>query len=261
MRQLMQTEPMPLGEVELLNFQPAGISQEIDDFIYLISHDVRGSVRALLELPQWIVEDLEEEGFEVKGQVGVNFEMLNRHTGRLDRMLVDLLAFSRIGRMQQCRRMLICQALDAVLEEFDLPLGFKVKRRLDCESLIIGDRDILTLLNALLINSIKHHDKDTGTIIVTTEETENTVSISIADDGPGIPREYSERVFAAMTTLKPRDEVEGSGMGLAKVRKISRFYGGDALVDASPYGRGTQVTATFRKNPHSTNKGIDVDSR
>ena len=50
-----------------------------------------------------------------------------------------------------------------------------------------------------------------------------------------------------MTPLKPRDEVEGSGMGLANVRKIARLYGGDATVGLSPYVEGTQVKGSFKK--------------
>lgn len=244
----MQVESsLTVGTRHAGNQSSQGASQEIEDFIYLISHDVRSSVRALLELPQWIVEDLEKEGFEVKGEVASNIELLNRHTGRLDRMLVDLLTFSRVGRMQKSADINLNDALTSVLEELDLPASFKIRRCLDCGTVRIGERDILTLLNALLVNSYKHHDKESGTIIVTSEDTPQFVRISVADDGPGIPPQYAERVFGAMTTLKPRDEVEGSGMGLANVRKIAQCYGGDAMVSASPYGKGTQVTVTLHK--------------
>lgn len=233
------------------NLTSAGNSQDIEDFIYLISHDVRSSVRALLELPQWIVEDLEQEGFEIKGPVETSLELLNRHTGRLDRMLVDLLAFSRIGRMQNVCKVDLGDALAEVLEEFELPSGFTIKQQLDCGHVQIGERDVLTMLNALIGNAVKHHDRDEGTIIVTSQENADLITLAVADDGPGIGDEYSERVFGAMTTLKPRDEVEGSGMGLASVRKIARFYGGDASVGHSPYGKGTQVKVSFQKEPNS----------
>jgi signal transduction histidine kinase len=224
-----------------------GSSQDIEDFIYLISHDVRSSVRALLELPQWIVEDLEQEGFEIKGPVKNSIELLNRHTGRLDRMLVDLLAFSRIGRMQKIGRVNLTEALAEVLEGFELPNGFVIKQQFDHGYLQVGERDILTLLNALIGNAVKHHDREEGTITVTSQKAGDVTTLTVADDGPGIGDEYAERVFGAMTTLKPRDEVEGSGMGLANVRKIARLYGGDATVGLSPYVEGTQVKVSFKK--------------
>lgn len=68
-------------------------SGEFEDFIYLISHDVRNSVRALIELAQWIADDLAEAGVKIEGQVAETIDLMNTHTGRLDRMLVDLLTF------------------------------------------------------------------------------------------------------------------------------------------------------------------------
>lgn len=216
-------------------------SQDIEDFIYLISHDVRSSVRALLELPQWIAEDLEEAGFKVDGQVASSIELMNRHTGRLDRMLVDLLTFSRIGRMQTVCQVDVATALDEVLDEIKLPAGFEIIRALECATLVIGERDVLTLLNALISNAIKHHDKPTGRIVIATRSEADILVISVCDDGPGILADYHERVFGPMTTLRPRDEVEGSGMGLANVQKIATLYGGSAAVRPSPYGTGTNI--------------------
>jgi len=219
---------------------PVG-SQDIEDFIYLISHDVRSSVRALLELPQWITEDLQEAGFPVSGQVEASIALMNRHTGRLDRMLVDLLAHSRIGRMQTLTDVSLTAALDTVLDEVQVPTGFDVVRHLEHDPIRIGDRDILTLLAALVLNGFKHHDRAQGRIVVTSVRDGDQIVIGVSDDGPGIADEFREKVFGAMTTLRPRDEVEGSGMGLANVRKIARLYQGDATIGPSRHGRGTCV--------------------
>ena len=225
-------------------------SQGIEDFIYLISHDVRSSVRALLELPQWIAEDLKEAGFKVDGQVASSIDLMNRHTGRLDRMLVDLLTFSRVGRMQTVCAIDLNAALDDVMEEVKMPAGFTLTRELECTQMVIGDRDILTLLNALIANAIKHHDKPSGRIVVASHRIGSEVIISVCDDGPGIQEEFHERIFGPMTTLSPRDEVEGSGMGLANVRKIATLYGGTAAVRASPNGAGTNIEVRLvQENP------------
>ncbi|AXI41170.1 hypothetical protein C1J02_03720 [Sulfitobacter sp. SK011] len=218
-----------------------GPSQDMEDFIYLISHDVRSSVRALLELPQWIAEDLEEAGFKVDGQVASSIELMNRHTGRLDRMLVDLLTFSRIGRMQSVCSVDLETALDEVMEEIKLPSGFTLIRALECEHILIGDRDILTLFNALITNAIKHHEKSTGRIVVASRRAGPEMIISVCDDGPGIPEEFHDRILGPMTTLRPRDEVEGSGMGLANVSKIATLYRGTVAVLPSSYGCGVCI--------------------
>lgn len=228
-------------ELTMPVLENSGNAQDIEDFIYLISHDVRASVRALLELPQWIAEDLEDAGFKLEGPVAASIDMMNRHTGRLDRMLVDLLTFSRVGRMQDMRRNDVAAALETVLEEVKLPAGFTISHDLRCSHVMMGDRDILTLLDALIQNAIKHHDKPSGLVHVTTAQKGDEVIIGVADNGPGIPAEFRERVFGAMRTLKPRDEVEGSGMGLANVSKIASFYGGAARILESPFGRGALI--------------------
>ena len=226
-------------------------SQDIEDFIYLISHDVRGSVRALLELPQWIAEDLEDAGIKVEGPVASSIELMNRHTGRLDRMLVDLLTYSRIGRMQDVHEIALDDALDEVLEEMSVPSGFTVVRALDCPTVHMGDRDLLTLLNALIVNGFKHHDRSRGRIIVGSHRENDRIVLTVTDDGPGIPAEYCERVFGPMTTLRPRDEVEGSGMGLANVRKIAVHYGGHTVIAPSLHGRGSQVQVYLPAMPNT----------
>ena len=236
----MQSEMSPVRAEPIVR-APVGASQEIEDFIYLISHDVRASVRALLELPQWIAEDLEESGVQVPGNVASSIELMNRHTGRLDRMLVDLLAFSRVGRMQKTEKILLSVALQDVLEEMRIPAGFSVKHHFEHPLVWLGSKDVMVLLRALISNAVKHHDKDHGRVLVSSRREGGFVLLSVSDDGPGIDEDSHERVLAPMTTLRPRDEVEGSGMGLAISNKIALHYGGSMRVMSSPYGRGTQI--------------------
>ncbi|MBW4710616.1 HAMP domain-containing histidine kinase [Roseobacter sp. YSTF-M11] len=216
-------------------------SKDFEDFIYLISHDVRNSVRALIELPQWIAEDLTEAGVKIDGSVAESIELMNKHTGRLDRMLVDLLTFSRVGRMQNVEEVQIDAALSEVLEEIHIPQGFTVLRALDCDVLKIGERDIMTLLTALISNAVKHHDRTIGKIVVACYRDRHEVVLTVRDNGPGIPAGYHERVLGAMTTLRPRDEVEGSGMGLAITRKIALLYEGSVSIKEISEGRGTTI--------------------
>lgn len=223
-------------------------SQDIDDFIYLMSHDVRASVRALLELPQWIVEDLEEAGVDVSGSVGETIEMMNRHTARLDRMLVDLLAYSRIGRMQGMDLVDVDGALDEVLGVLTIPKGFHVSRNIACRYCLIGQQDILTLWSALIGNAVKHHHLSSGHITLATRAEGDMIRFTVCDDGPGIPEEFRAKVLGAMTTLRPRDEVEGSGMGLANIRKIAEHYSGTVSLSAAEPGQdGLRVDLLLRR--------------
>ena len=220
-------------------------AQEFEDFIYLISHDVRNSVRALIELPQWIEEDLEAEGVLVHGSLAENIALMNVHTRRLDRMLIDLLIYSRIGRMQASELIEWDGVIGAVLDQVKISEKFKVLTDFRAPHFRIGSTDALTLVSSLLSNAVKHHDRDGGVIQLGTHERDGRHVFTIRDDGPGIPLAYREKAFEVMTTLRPRDEIEGSGMGLANVRKIVKLYG--ARIDwlATDDARGCHIAISF----------------
>lgn len=220
-------------------------SKEFEDFIYLLSHDIRNSVRALLEVPQWIQDDLIEAGYRINAPLQENLALMNTHTRRLDRMLIDLLVYSRAGRMQVVKTVDIAESVAIVLDQLTIPPGFEVDLDLKCNEIRLGDRDVLTLFSSLISNAIKHHDQREGKVLVTSARRAGDCVITITDDGPGIPEKYRDRVFEVMTTLKPRDEVEGSGMGLALVRKIVELYGGEIGWLAPPNGRGTSIELRF----------------
>jgi signal transduction histidine kinase len=74
------------------------------------------------------------------------------------------------------------------------------------------------------------------------------VQFSVRDDGPGIPEKHRTKIFGLFTTLKRRDEVEGSGMGLAFTQKVVRQLGGKIDV-VGPEGRGITFAFTWPKGP------------
>ena len=97
-------------------------------------------------------------------------------------------------------------------------------------------------------NAIKHHDRSVGSVDVDVADCGDHWRFSVTDDGPGIPEKYRESVFEMFSTLKSRDQVEGSGMGLALVRKIVRRMGGACGI-APRAGRGTCVWFDWPKVP------------
>lgn len=205
---------------------PANGAKEFEEFVYLLSHDVRNSVRALVEIPQWIKEDLVAEGQTIGGSLAQNFDLMETHTGRLDRMLVDLLVYSRVGKNQTVQSVDLTEAVGTVLSQINPPVEFRITYDFAHNAISIGSLDVMTMITALISNSIKHHHRDSGVVHISSRQDGSHCVLSIRDDGPGIPEKFRDRVFEVMTTLKPRDEVEGSGMGLATTRKIVELYGG-----------------------------------
>ncbi|HEX5419360.1 MAG TPA: ATP-binding protein, partial [Gammaproteobacteria bacterium] len=101
----------------------------------------------------------------------------------------------------------------------------------------------------LIGNAVKHHPGPSGRIGISCETLEDRYVFVVQDDGSGIAPEYSERVFEMFQTLKPRDQVEGSGMGLAIVNRIVAWQGGRVWFEPAANGRGTVFKFEWRALP------------
>jgi signal transduction histidine kinase len=104
------------------------------------------------------------------------------------------------------------------------------------------------VLRNLLENALKHHHQpEAARIHVAAHECGAKLEFTVTDNGPGINPAYHERIFQVFQTLQPRDEVEGSGMGLAIVKKIVEHQGGNVWV-ASTEGAGATFHFTWPKD-------------
>ena len=92
----------------------------------------------------------------------------------------------------------------------------------------------------LIGNAVKHHPGPEGKVVVHCEDHGDHYVFAVEDDGEGIPTQYADRVFEMFQTLKSRDQVEGSGMGLAIVNRIVQWQHGRVWFEAARGGgRGT----------------------
>jgi signal transduction histidine kinase len=162
-------------------------------------------------------------------------------------MLVDLLAYSRIGRMPAMGEVDLAQALDTAVAGLKMPAGMRLVRQIGCCAAVMGEQDAILLWSALIGNAIKHHHARDGHIVAETCAEGEMIRLSVSDDGPGIPHHFRARALGAMTTLRPRDEVEGTGMGLAHVSKIAACYGGTVSILDGQGGDGLRIDVLIRR--------------
>ena len=132
----------------------------------------------------------------------------------------------------------------SVVELLTPPAGFVVTVANGMPQLTTYKTPLELVFRNLIDNAIKHHDRAEGRIEVSASNQGRLVEFTIRDDGPGIPAEYHDRIFRMFQTLKPRDEVEGSGIGLAVVKKVVERQGGQVTVE-SHSGRGTAFRFTW----------------
>jgi signal transduction histidine kinase len=147
------------------------------------------------------------------------------------------------------------------------PPGMRVEA--DASLPVIGavSAPLEQVLRNLINNAIKHHPTRQGSVRVYAQEKDDEVLFAVEDDGGGIPQEFAEKVFQMFQTLAPRDEVEGSGMGLAIVKRIVEWQGGRIWFHGGPGGRGTVFKFTWKRAPRdgavksASDKGDESDGQ
>ncbi len=216
-------------------------NDELDQFAYVASHDLKAPLRAIDNLAAWIAEDA---GAVLPEESKRHLDLLQGRVRRMEHLLSDLLAYSRAGREEGAAEEVDAAALiREVVELLGSPPGMEVV--VEALPRLVTYRAPLEMVFRNLIgNALKHHDRPKGRIVVRAREADDFVTFTVSDDGPGIPARYHERVFGLFQTLRPRDEVEGSGMGLAVVKKAVESRGGTIRVDSAE-GQGTTFTFTW----------------
>lgn len=230
------------AELETTNHRLAQTNKELETFAYVASHDLKSPLRGIAQLSTWIEEDLATQEFS---EVEKHTAMLRNRIQRMERLLDDMLVFYRAGKADgKLSTINVHHMAKELFEIQNTKPGLKLELGDNLPTFETFSTPFEQVLRNLFSNSLKHHDKDEGVIRVDCDyNDEEFYQFSVTDDGPGIPEKFQERVFGMFQTLKPRDELEGSGMGLALIKKIVETYGGSIRVFSA--GRGCRFTFSW----------------
>ena len=218
------------------------VNQELNDFAYVVSHDLKAPLRAISSLANWIATDyaekLEEDG---KNQLG----LLVTRVKRMHSLIDGILQYSRTGRVKE-RKVLVNfnQLLAEVVYLIAPPANIDIQVENELPSILCERTRMEQVFQNLLSNAVKFMDKQRGEIKVACAREDGYWKFSIADNGPGIEEKYFDKIFQIFQTLAPRDESENTGVGLALVKKIIEMYNGKIWVE-SKVGHGSKFFFTL----------------
>jgi signal transduction histidine kinase len=232
---------------ERLSDALAASNRELDQFAYVASHDLKAPLRGIANLSQWIEEGL---AGKMDGETKRQMEMLRGRVRRLDALIDGILSYSRAGRARDRIEPVDVGALLVETRELLSPRPEAAISLGDGMPVLDAERVPLqqVFLN-LMSNALKHAQRADARVSVTCDDEGGFYHFRVADNGPGIAPEYHERIWTLFTTLRARDEVEGTGIGLSVVKKIVETRGGRVAVESAA-GAGATFHVHWPK--HST---------
>ncbi len=230
---------------EILEIQKDKISlvnKSLEEFSYVVSHDLKAPLRGIRQLSHWLAQDfhesLNEDGREI-------IRLLTRRVDKMSKLIEGILQYSRVGK-----KTVYIQKID---------LNKLVKDTIDMisppEHINIEIKQSLPLLNAditqmeqvflnLISNAVKFIDKPKGEIVINCVNKKNYYEFSISDNGIGIEEKYYEKIFGVFQTLNLQRENLDTGIGLTIVKKIIEMWGGKIWLQSVP-GQGSTFFFTI----------------
>lgn len=220
------------------------INKELDQFAYIVSHDLKAPLRAINNLSLWIEEDLEGK---MEADTKKNFDMLRGRILRLEALINGILQYSRAGRVKnELSEIDMNLFLPDVIQNLAPPENFKIHYSKNLPHVNAEKISLEQVFSNFISNAIKYNSNPNPEINIEAMEKDSHYYFSVADNGPGIEPEFHQKIFVIFQTLQARDVVESTGVGLAIVKKIVDEQGGKVWVE-SEKGKGAKFCFTLPK--------------
>jgi PAS domain S-box-containing protein len=227
-------------------------NRELQDFAYVASHDLQEPLRKIVVFG----ERLREKNSEALGPEALDYlERMQKAAARMQTLINNLLAFSRVTtKAHPFAPVNLAEIASEVVNDLEGRIEL-VKGRVELGALPVIDAEPLQmrqLLQNLIGNALKFHRPEEPPVvkveaqIISAPDTpaKKLCQLTISDNGIGFDEKYLDRIFNVFQRLHTRDEYEGTGMGLAIVRKIALYHDGDITAKSKP-GQGATFILTL----------------
>lgn len=206
--------------------QLQAVNKELESFSYSVSHDLRAPLRAISGYASLLEDEykdkLDEEGNRLMLAIQYN-------TKRMGQLIDDLLSFSKLGKKEIRKTTIDMKMLtEETLNELNKSVKHKAKIKIGDLHMAKGDQRLIEqVVVNLLSNSIKYSAKsDEPLIEIGSEKKGNEITYWFKDNGVGFDMHYAGKLFGVFQRLHPPQEFEGTGVGLAIVKRIVNKHGG-----------------------------------
>lgn len=237
-------------ELRRLTESLARINRELDQFAYVASHDLKAPLRGIASLAQWIEEDI---GDRLGEESRKHLALLQSRVHRMEALIDGLLQYSRAGRIRNKIEIVDIRTLLAeIVEMLSPPREASIHIAADMPILETERVPLQHVFLNLVSNALKHSARRDSRVVVGARDLGEFYEFNVADNGPGIPRQFHDKVWEVFQTLHPRDKVEGAGLGLALVKKNVEGRGGRVWLESE---EGNGATFYFLWPKHTELEG------
>ena len=211
------------------------VNRELEAFSYSVSHDLRAPLRHV----DGFSDMLREECGPALNQAGRRYlDTITESVKQMGRLIDDLLMFSKMGRveMRQSQVSISDLVAEAIQELSSETNGRRVEWEIQSLPGVWGDRAMLKQVWAnLLSNSIKYtRPRGSAKIRIGCSRKNGELEFYVQDNGAGFDMKYADKLFGVFQRLHRAEEFEGTGIGLANVRRIVTRHGGRTWAEAKP---------------------------
>jgi two-component system sensor histidine kinase/response regulator len=251
------------SQLELINAQLRRVNEDLDNFVYTASHDLKAPILNIEGLLINVIE-LFRPQIQADAEASELFKMIDISINRFKSTIQDLTEITKIQKNNEEEEELLIDP-EEILEDVklsirDLIVESKTKIMADfkdCPRLKFSKKNLKSIIHNLLTNAIKYKAPDRDPLIeITTKRTTDYCILSFRDNGLGIDKNNENKIFSLFKRL--HTHVEGSGIGLYIVKRIIANAGGKIELQ-SEVGKGSTFKVYF-KHELNENKGKDVSA-
>jgi signal transduction histidine kinase len=206
---------------------------QLEEFSYTVSHDLRAPLRAITGYSNVLREDC---GVDLPAVAQKHLEKIGRNAERMEQLVNDVLTFSRVGRADlQLRPISLQEFIEDIREQSSLMQEPVSEMTIATPHTVMADDAPLgQAISNLLTNAVKFVAQGTKPVVrIRSEQIQQHVRLWVEDSGIGIAPQYRKQLFGMFQRLPAKKNYEGTGIGLAIVRKAVERMGGSVGMEAN----------------------------